>query len=71
MLDGTPHFFEGSCEGRIAYERSGHEGFGYDPVFIPDAFPDRSMAELHEDVKNSISHRGIALRRMAEWLRNS
>lgn len=69
ILDGEAHFFEGSIEGRIAYSRSGNGGFGYDPVFIPDAFPDRSLAEVPEDVKNSISHRGEALRKMAAWLR--
>lgn len=68
MLDGTPHFFDGSIEGKIAYERCGKGGFGYDPVFIPDAFPDRTLAEVDEDVKNSISHRGEALRKMAAWL---
>lgn len=69
ILDGEAQFFEGSIEGRIAYSRSGNGGFGYDPVFIPDAFPDRSLAEVPEDVKNSISHRGEALRKMAAWLR--
>ena len=69
ILDGEAHFFEGSIEGHIAYSRSGNGGFGYDPVFIPDAFPDRSLAEVPEDVKNSISHRGEALRKMAAWLR--
>lgn len=69
ILDGEAHFFEGRIEGHIAYSRSGNGGFGYDPVFIPDAFPDRSLAEVPEDVKNSISHRGEALRKMAAWLR--
>ena len=69
ILDGEAHFFEGSIEAHIAYSRSGNGGFGYDPVFIPDAFPDRSLAEVPEDVKNSISHRGEALRKMAAWLR--
>lgn len=69
ILDGEAHFFEGSIEGHIACSRSGNGGFGYDPVFIPDAFPDRSLAEVPEDVKNSISHRGEALRKMAAWLR--
>ena len=69
ILDGEAHFFKGSIEGHIAYSRSGNGGFGYDPVFIPDAFPDRSLAEVPEDVKNSISHRGEALRKMAAWLR--
>lgn len=69
MLGGEPHFFEGAVEGRIARQRSGNGGFGYDPVFIPDAYPDRTIAEIPEDAKNAISHRGVALRRMAAWLR--
>ena len=68
MLGGVPHFFDGAIEGSIAYERSGNGGFGYDPVFIPDAFPDRTLADIDEDTKNSISHRGEALRKMAAWL---
>ena len=70
LLDGEPHFFEGSCEGSIGYEKSGSGGFGYDPVFYPDACPGRSMAELTPDEKNAISHRGQALRRMAQWLKD-
>ncbi len=68
MINGEPHYFEGSCEGRISFERSGNGGFGYDPVFIPDAYPDQSMADLSEEVKNSISHRHEALVKMAAWL---
>ena len=56
--------FEGFCEGRIAFERAGCGGFGYDPVFIPDAYPDRTLAEVDEDAKNAISHRGNALAKM-------
>ncbi|MBO4476424.1 MAG: RdgB/HAM1 family non-canonical purine NTP pyrophosphatase [Bacteroidales bacterium] len=70
LLGGECHFFEGTLEGRIAYSRSGSGGFGYDPVFIADEYPDLSVSELPEDVKNSISHRGKALRAMAEWLKN-
>ena len=68
LPDGVPHYFEGTVEGRIACRRSGDGGFGYDPVFVPDAFPDMTIAELPEDVKNGISHRGVALRKMADWL---
>ena len=70
LLNGTPHYFEGTCEGGIGYEKSGCGGFGYDPVFYPDACPGRSMAELSPDEKNAISHRGQALRKMAEWLKS-
>ncbi|MCR5560492.1 MAG: RdgB/HAM1 family non-canonical purine NTP pyrophosphatase [Bacteroidales bacterium] len=68
MADGKPHFFDGACEGRIARERHGAGGFGYDPVFVPDLYPNLTMAELSEDAKNAISHRGVALRLMAAWL---
>ena len=68
ILDGEMHFFEGCLEGHIALERAGTQGFGYDPVFVPDDFPDRTVAELGEEVKNTISHRGKSLRAMAAWL---
>lgn len=68
LYHGERHFFEGTLEGRIAFKRSGDGGFGYDPVFIADAYPDRSVAELPEETKNEISHRGKALRAMAAWL---
>ena len=58
--------FEGKCEGSIAFERAGCGGFGYDPVFIPDAYPDRTLAEVDEDAKNAISHRGNALAAMVQ-----
>lgn len=70
IIDGEKHFFDGAVEGKIAYGRSGNGGFGYDPVFIPDDYPEVSMAELTEEQKNAISHRGKALRAMAEWLRS-
>lgn len=56
--------FSGKCEGRIALEPAGCGGFGYDPVFVPDAFPDRTLAEVDEAAKNAISHRGNALAAM-------
>ena len=52
--------YRGSCEGRIASQPSGKEGFGYDPVFVPQAHPQKSMAELSMEEKNKISHRGNA-----------
>ena len=68
LSDGKPRFFDGACEGRIARERHGAGGFGYDPVFVPDLYPNLTMAELSEDAKNAISHRGVALRLMAAYL---
>lgn len=68
ILHGEKHFFEGTMEGRIARKCSGTGGFGYDPVFIPDGY-DITNAELPEGGKNAISHRGKALRAMAEYLK--
>ena len=70
LADGQPRFFEGTCEGSIAREKRGTGGFGYDPVFLPDAYPGRTLAEVSEDEKNAVSHRGRALRAMADWLKS-
>lgn len=68
IVGGEKHYFEGTMEGRISYEKAGNGGFGYDPVFIADEYPDVTVAELTEEQKNAISHRGKALRAMAAWL---
>ena len=68
MVNGKPHFFEGTLEGVIAHEKSGNGGFGYDPIFIADEFPGMTLADISEEEKNDISHRGKALRAMAQWL---
>jgi XTP/dITP diphosphohydrolase len=57
------HIFDGACEGRIQFSASGHGGFGYDPLFMPDGFK-QSFAELGEDVKNQLSHRAKALEKL-------
>lgn len=67
---GEQHYFEGTLEGHIAESRLGSNGFGYDPVFIADEYPDQTVAELPDDTKNAISHRGKSLRAMAEWLKS-
>ena len=69
LADGQPRFFEGVCKGSIGREKRGSGGFGYDPVFLPDAYPGRTLAEVSEQEKNAVSHRGQALRAMAEWLK--
>ena len=69
FIDGEPHFFEGTLEGEIAHEKSGNGGFGYDPIFIADEYPGQTLADIKEEQKNEISHRGKALRAMAEWLK--
>ncbi len=68
IIDGTPHFFEGCVEGTITETTSGEKGFGYDPVFKPAGY-DTTMAEMSEEEKNRISHRGIAVTKMIEYLR--
>ncbi|MBO8485855.1 MAG: RdgB/HAM1 family non-canonical purine NTP pyrophosphatase [Bacteroidetes bacterium] len=69
IIDGQRHIFEGVLEGTVARQKSGEGGFGYDPVFIPDEYPGKTLAEITEDQKNAISHRGKALRAMAEYLK--
>ena len=69
IVNGEMHFFDGVMEGSIARERRGNGGFGYDPVFIPEGM-DQTNGELGEAFKNTISHRGKALRAMAEYLKN-
>lgn len=71
IYNGETHFFEGTLEGSIAYEKSGNGGFGYDPIFIADEYPGKTLADITEEQKNAISHRGKALRAMAEWLKEN
>ena len=65
--DGREHTVVGRCFGRIALSPSGAEGFGYDPLFVPDGH-DKSFAELSAAEKNAISHRGRALAEAAKLL---
>lgn len=67
ILDGHEHLFEGRVDGRIAASECGVEGFGYDPVFIPEGY-DHTFAELGTDVKNRISHRARAVSRLCDFL---
>ena len=69
IIDGQIKMFEGTLEGVIAREKSGNGGFGYDPIFIADEYPGLTLADITEEQKNDISHRGKALRAMAEWLK--
>jgi XTP/dITP diphosphohydrolase len=67
---GEQRVFFGDCRGRMASERRGSGGFGYDPVFVPDATGDsRTMAELTDAEKDAISHRGHAARALVKWIR--
>ncbi len=67
LLDGKEYFFEGIVNGKILTEKHGNDGFGYDPIFMPDGF-DISFAEMTLEQKNMISHRGMAVRKLAEFL---
>lgn len=67
ILNGQEYFFEGSAEGRIAAERSGKAGFGYDPIFIPDGY-ERTFSEMSAEEKNKISHRGKAMAKLVAFL---
>lgn len=62
------HFFEGVIHGTIAHQLDGSDGFGYDPLFIPEGY-DQPFARLPPSVKNSISHRARAIEAMAEFLK--
>ena len=64
---GEERYFEGVCEGVITTERYGYKGFGYDPVFIPNGYGE-SFAEMTGEEKNKISHRGIAMRKLIDYL---
>ena len=69
LAGGEEHLFEGIVEGRIIDRECGVEGFGYDPLFVPDGF-DRTFAEMTADEKNAVSHRGRAVRKLAAFLRD-
>lgn len=70
MMDGQPKMFEGKVEGVITTKPSGNGGFGYDPVFAPEKYGnERTFSELTAQEKNEISHRGEAMRLLAEYLK--
>jgi XTP/dITP diphosphohydrolase len=61
--------FEGICKGEILTSKQGEKGFGYDPIFKPEGF-EQSFAEMTSEEKNKISHRGIAIQKLVEFLSN-
>lgn len=69
ILNGEKHLFEGIVRGEIAPEERGTEGFGYDPVFMPED-TGLTFAQLGVDVKNRISHRARAVQKLVEFLKN-
>jgi len=68
IIKGKEYFFEGSVRGHIIDSPRGFEGFGYDPVFVPEGYT-KSFSELSSEEKNKLSHRGRALEAMAEFLK--
>ncbi len=66
-LEGETHLFEGVIRGAIIREKRGSEGFGYDPIFVPEGY-DRTFAELGSEVKNNISHRAVATTKLMQFL---
>ena len=68
-LNDKMHQFEGTVRGTIATERSGEQGFGYDPIFIPEGHS-RSFAHMTTEEKNELSHRGRAVRQLVQFLTN-
>lgn len=69
IRNGKEYFFEGEIKGKILEEKRGTNGFGYDPIFVPEGF-DKSFAELDAAQKNKISHRSNALAKMQEYLQS-
>lgn len=69
ILKGEEHLFEGKVEGYISKDTKGDEGFGYDPIFIPEN-DKRSFAQMSMEEKVAISHRGIAVKKLVTYLNN-
>ena len=69
LMDGKEHFFEGICRGKIIAAQKGNEGFGYDPVFVPDG-ADKTFADMSLAEKNRLSHRRKAADQLVLFLNN-
>ncbi len=67
ILDGKEYFFEGRVDGELLTEESGKAGFGYDPIFRPNGFKE-TFAEMSMEQKNQISHRGLAVQKLVDFL---
>jgi XTP/dITP diphosphohydrolase len=64
------HVFEARCEGQLLFEPRGANGFGYDPLFVPTGH-ERTTAEMSETEKNQLSHRGLAAKKLFQWLQKN
>lgn len=69
ILGGEEHLFEGVVRGTISTSQQGEGGFGYDPLFVPDGYTS-TFAQMSAEEKNAISHRGRAVRKLAEFLKD-
>ena len=69
ILNEEEHLFEGKVDGHISEDRQGDEGFGYDPIFLPEN-DQRSFAQMSMEEKGEISHRGRAVKKLVEYLNN-
>jgi XTP/dITP diphosphohydrolase len=68
-LNGEQFLFDGVCKGEILHQKQGEKGFGYDPIFKPINY-DVSFAEMSQEEKNNISHRGLAIKKLVNFLTN-
>ncbi len=66
-INGEQHLFEGIVKGKIGLEPKGNQGFGYDPIFIPDGYT-TTFAEMSMEEKSKISHRGLAVEKLVQFL---
>lgn len=67
IMDGKTYLFEGIVNGTITKAKQGNAGFGYDPIFMPEGY-EHTFAELGEEIKNNISHRAIAIKKLCDFL---
>ena len=68
-IDNQQFLFEGICKGKILHKKQGEKGFGYDPIFEPEGY-NISFAEMSSATKNKISHRGLAIQKLVDFLKN-
>lgn len=68
IWDGKKYFFEGQCHGTITTEKRGQNGFGYDPIFIPEGYQ-QTFGELSDEIKAGISHRKKSVEQMTAFIR--
>lgn len=69
IIDGREHLFEGIVRGQIIEHQQGTDGFGYDPIFMPEGYTE-TFAQMPLEVKNGISHRGRAVQQLVDFLAN-